>query len=63
MEGGESSSSAKYWEWWAFQLWATQVFTEEEDNSENESSRSKRMSKLEQHLEALTNQDGLQDVG
>jgi len=37
--------------------------SEEEDNSENGSSHSKRMSKLEQRLEPLANQDGLQDVG
>jgi len=36
---------------------------EEQDNSENESSHSKRMSKLEQRLEALANRDGLQEVG
>ena len=36
---------------------------EEEDNSENESSHSRRMSKLEQCLEALANRGGLQDVG
>ena len=37
--------------------------SEEEDNSENRSIHAKRMSKLEQCLEALINQDGLQDVG
>jgi len=37
--------------------------SEEEDNSENGSSHSKRMSKLKQRPEALTNQDSLQDVG
>ena len=37
--------------------------SEEEDNSKNGSSHSKRMSKLEQRLEALANQGGLQDVG
>jgi len=36
---------------------------EEEDNSGSGSSHSKRMSKLEQYLEALANRDGLQDVG
>ena len=33
--------------------------SEEEDNSENRSSHSNRMSKLEQRLEALANRDGL----
>ena len=37
--------------------------SEEEDNSENGSTHSKRMSKLEQPLEALANRDGLQEVG
>jgi len=37
--------------------------SEEEDNSENGSTHSKRMSKLEQHLEALANRDRLHDVG
>ena len=37
--------------------------SEKEDNSKNKSSHSKRISKLEQRLEALTNRDGLQDVG
>jgi len=35
----------------------------EEDNSENKRRHSKRISQLEQRLEALTNRDGLQDVG
>ena len=37
--------------------------SEKEDNSENESSHSKRMSKLEQRLEALENWGSLQNVG
>jgi len=37
--------------------------SEEGDNSESRSSHSKKMSKLEQCLEALANWDGLQDVG
>jgi len=37
--------------------------TQAKDNSENESGLSKRMSKLEQHFEALANRGGLQDVG
>ena len=37
--------------------------SEEEDNSENGSTYSKRMSKLEQCLEALANRDRLQEVG
>jgi len=37
--------------------------SEEGDNSENGSTHSKRMSKLEQRLEALTSQKGLQEAG
>jgi len=37
--------------------------SEEEDNSENGNTHSKRMSKLEQHLETLTNRKGLQEAG
>ena len=37
--------------------------SEEEGNSENTSTHSKRMSKLEQRLEALTSQKGLQEAG
>jgi len=36
--------------------------SEEENNSDNESHHSKRMSELEQHLEALANRGGLQAV-
>ena len=36
--------------------------SEEEDNLENGSTHSKRISRLEQCLEALANQDGLQEV-
>jgi len=36
---------------------------EKEDNLENRSTHSKRMSKLEQRLETFSNRDGLQDVG
>ena len=37
--------------------------SKEEDNSENRSTHSKRISKLKQCLEALTKRDRLQDVG
>ena len=37
--------------------------SEEGGNSENRSTHSKRMNKLEQRLEALTNRKGLQDAG
>ena len=37
--------------------------SKKEGNSENGSTHSKRMNKLEQHLEALTNRKGLQEVG
>ena len=37
--------------------------SEEEDNSENGNSHSKRMSKLEQCLETLANRGDFQDVG
>jgi len=37
--------------------------SEEGGNSENGSTHSKRMNKLEQHLEALTNRKGLQEAG
>jgi len=41
----------------------TMSSSEEEDNSENGSTHSKRMSKLEQRFEAVANRDGLQEVG
>ena len=37
--------------------------SEEKDNSKNKSNHSRRMSKLEQCLEALANRGGFQDVG
>ena len=37
--------------------------SKKEDDSENESCHAKRMSELEQRLEALSNWSGLQDVG
>ena len=60
---GESSSSANTKSEEHFNSEPPKSSSEEEDNSENESNNFKRMSKLEQCLEALANRDGLQDLG
>ena len=60
---GESSSSANIENKEHSNFEPPKSSSEEEDNSENGSNHSKRMSKMEQRLEALANQGGLQDVG
>ena len=60
---GESSSSANTKNEEHSNSEPPKSSSEEEDNSENGSSHSKRMSELEQCLEALANWNGLQDVG
>ena len=60
---GESSSSANIESEEYSNSEPPKSSSEEEDNSENGSSLSKRMSKLEQRLKALAKRDGLQDVG
>jgi len=59
---GESSSSANTESEKHSNSELPKSSSEKEDNSENGSSHFKRMIKLEQNLEALTNRDGLQDV-
>jgi len=60
---GESSSSAHTEEEEHSNSESSKPPSEEEANSENGSTHSKRMSKLEQRLEALANQKGLQEAG
>ena len=57
----ESSSSAQTEEEEHFNSESSKPPSEEGGNSENGSTHSKRMSKLEHHLEALANRKGLQD--
>ena len=60
---GESSSSAHTEEEEHSNSELSKPSSEEEDNSENTSTHSKRISKLEQRLEALSSRKGLQEVG
>jgi len=60
---GESSSYAHTKEEEHSNSESSKPPSEEEGNSENWSTHSKRMSKLEQRLEALANQKGLQKAG
>ena len=60
---GESSSSAHTEEEEHSNSELSKPSSEEEDNLENTSTHSKRISKLEQHLEALSSWKGLQEVG
>jgi len=60
---GESSSFAHTEEEENSNSELSKPSSEEEDNSENMSTHSKRMSKLEQRIEALASQKGLQEVG
>jgi len=59
---GESSSSAHTEEEEQSNSESSKPSSEEGGNSENESTHSKRMNKLEQRLEALANQKGLQEA-
>jgi len=61
MEGRESSSSAHTEKEEYSNSKSSKPPSEEEGNSEIESAHSKRMNKLEQHLEALANRKGLQE--
>ena len=60
---GESSSFAYTEDEEHSNFEPSKPLSEEEVNSENGSTHSKRMSKLEQHLEALANHKGLQEAG
>jgi len=60
---GESPSSTNTESDERFNSEPPKFSSEEKDNSENGSSHSKGMSKLEQCLETLANRDGFQDVG
>ena len=59
---GESSSSAHTEEKKHSNYELSKPLSEEEGNSENTSTHSKRMSKLEQRLEAIASQKGLQEA-
>ena len=60
---GKSSSSAHTEEEGRSNPESSKPPSEEGGNSENGSTHSKRMNKLEQRLEALANQKGLQEAG
>ena len=60
---GESSSSIHTEDEEHSNSEPSKPLSEEEVNSENRSTHSKRMSKLEQRLEALANRKGLQETG
>jgi len=60
---GKSSSSAHIEKEEHSKSELSKPSSEEEDNSENTSTHSNRMSKLEQRLEALVSRKGLQQVG